>query len=124
MPSEHIGNIDTGQLPHDRAWVAFCLEWAAQYLKHVVGQPKGYQLEVIWHDHELASYPSLGVTWDGPHGPPREWLPKWEFALNALDEAIDWSAIEPAAIQAGLEAEAERLADEGDEDLDKDDEDE
>jgi hypothetical protein len=104
MPWESVGDVSTGEMPRDEAWIVTCLEWAADYLRFVVGEPDGYELGVMWHDHDLGSYPSLGVMWTNPAaGPPTDFLWRWEHALRRFDGSIDWSALKPERIERELE---------------------
>jgi hypothetical protein len=60
MSWESIGSTNTGQMPHDEAWILFSIGMAKQYILFVCGDPpEGSKLDVMWHDHELGSYPSL-----------------------------------------------------------------
>lgn len=103
MPHESIGSVNTGDMPNDRAWIVAALEWAAEYLKMVVEVPHGCKIEIIWSEHELGSYPSLGVTWEDPMSPPYGLLSRLEFALRRFDDAIDWSVLEPQATLDALD---------------------
>lgn len=65
MPIEDIGECDIGQMAWDRDWIVFQLEMGINYLKHVCGPPPpGCELEVMWHEHDLGEYPSIGLYWD------------------------------------------------------------
>ena len=57
--------------------------------------PDGYELGIIWHEHELGDYPTIGITWEGPFDAPWEYIRDAEKALTRFDEAVDWAAIEP-----------------------------
>lgn len=60
MTWESIGSTNTGQMPDDEAWILFSIGLAKQYVLFVCGDPpEGSKLGVMWHDHELGSYPSL-----------------------------------------------------------------
>ena len=62
MPWELIGGISIGQLPHDRDWTVATLDGAAEYLRFVVGECEGFEPGVMWHEHDLGDYPTLGVV--------------------------------------------------------------
>lgn len=63
MTWESIGSTNTGQMPDDEAWILFSIGLAKQYVLFVCGDPpEGSKLGVMWHDHELGSYPSLPVV--------------------------------------------------------------
>ncbi len=65
MPWESIGSVDTGEIPDDEAWILFCLGLAKNYVQFVCGLPPDEsKLEVMWSEHELVDYPSLGVWYD------------------------------------------------------------
>ena len=102
MPLESIGDVDTGQMPHDEEWILFAIQLAISYVEHVCGKPpRGCSLGVMWHDHELGSYPSMGLEWDpnlGAFEPPADYIQRCEIALEAFGEAVNWSVIEPDSI--------------------------
>jgi hypothetical protein len=114
---EEIGSLGEGQMPGERAWIAACQEFAMAYLQQVCGQPpKGYKLEVIWQDYEsltaMTQYPTIAVTWgEGMYGgtldAPWGYIEKCQVALEALEDALDWEAIEPANVQEQFSGEEE-----------------
>ena len=70
MPWESIGSVSTGQMPCDENWILLSLNLAKKYVEFVCGKaPSGSKLDIMWHDHELGSYPSLGGD-SGPIRPP------------------------------------------------------
>lgn len=92
MPWESIGSVDTGQLPGDSAWIDFCQDLAVRYIKFVCGEPaEGFSVGIMMHDHDLGSYPSIGV-WS-EFSPDFEYVHKCERALDALNEATDWESL-------------------------------
>ena len=101
MPWENIGDCGNGQLPHEREWIVFCLEMGIAYLRYVCGAPlPGCELGIMWHEHELSDYPSIGLLWEYPEQTdvPWEYVSRCETALRIFDEAISWSEIDPTTI--------------------------
>ncbi len=85
MPWESLGSCGSGDIG---------LRLAILYLAHVCGEPPpGCELDVMWHDHELGNYPTIGVCWD-PYvrtEAPWEYISHCEIALSIFDEAVDYS---------------------------------
>ncbi len=106
MPWEHVGSCGSGQLPGDRDWITLCYEMAILYLNFVVEEPPdGCELGIMWHEHDLGEYPSIGVHWEHPQSePPWRYIRKCEIALSKFDEAIEWFDISPDEIESDLEA--------------------
>ena len=89
MPWEEIGSVSTGEMPYDGDWIAWGLRFAKAYILLVCGEPPlGSELDVMPNDHELGSYPSLGVWSD--HAPPRDYVRRCERALEVFDGAVAW----------------------------------
>lgn len=89
MTWESIGSTNTGQMPDDEAWILFSIGLAKQYVLFVCGDPpEGSKLGVMWHDHELGSYPSLGVWTE--FDPPWDYINACERALEVFDESTEW----------------------------------
>jgi hypothetical protein len=89
MPWESIGTVNTGQMPHEEDWILFALGLAKSYVLWVCGPPpEGSSLDVMWHDHELGSYPSLGIWCEWAEA--SHYYTKAEGALFCFDQAIDW----------------------------------
>ena len=109
MPWENIGSCGTGQIPGDRKWIIQCYEMALSYLKFLMGDPpEGCEIGIMWHEHELGDYPSIGLHWEYPHtDAPWDLINKYETVLERFNEAIDWSAIEPDTIYEELELDDE-----------------
>jgi hypothetical protein len=77
-------------------WNIAELEIGICYIRHVCGDPpQGFELEVLWREHELGGYPMIGLSWNGPSDAPEEYISRAERALNRFNEAVEWSAIEP-----------------------------
>jgi hypothetical protein len=118
MPWCHIGDCGDGQLPHERDWIVQCMEWAIEYLRWVVPEPDGFELGVMWHEHELGDYPSIGVQWSGPWSePPEEFVQRCEQALRIFDDSIKWSSINPAKVLGDFEDAAENTKMDDEDDL-------
>lgn len=122
MSWESIGDTGTGQMPHDRGWILWSLELAKKYVWLVSGAPPpGSKLEVMWHEHELGEYPSLGV-WS-EYEPPWDYIHSCERALEVFNDAVAWSELKEHLYAADEEADEEDgedsdESDEGDEDED------
>src|SRR5262245_10321991 len=89
MPWESIGSVDTGEMPDDEEWILWCLQIARQYVLNVCGEaPEGCTVDVMWHEHELGDYPSLGVSSEDEE--PWEYIARCERALAVLNDAVSW----------------------------------
>ena len=94
MPSEHIGSC--GIFQGSGAWAVGELKLGICYILHACGEPpKGYELAIVWHEHELGDYPAIGISWEGPYDAPPEYIRDAERALSRFNEAVDWAAIDP-----------------------------
>lgn len=92
MSSENLGSVSTGSMPEDETWILFALNLAKSYLKFVCGNPPfGCEIEIQWHDHDLGSYPSLGVSSETYI--PEKYITAAENALLVFDKAICWSSL-------------------------------
>jgi len=92
MPWETIGSVNTGSLPEDGDWIRFSLGLAKRYVEFAAGvAPAGHRVGIMETDHELGPYPSLGVFWE--YDLDARYVGACERALEAFDDAIDWSAI-------------------------------
>ncbi len=107
MPWENVGSCGSGQLPNDRDWIIQCYELALSYLRFVMPPPPdGCELGIMWHEHELGDYPSIGLNWDFPQRDiPWNYVNKCETLLSRFDDAVDWSSIDPDAIYEELDSE-------------------
>lgn len=113
MTWESIGSTNTGQMPGDEAWILFSINLAKQYVLFVCGDPpEGGKLDVMWHDHELGSYPSLGVWTE--YDPPWEYINACERALEIFDESTEWYQL-----KQHWESSFEEVEEDGDEDDDE-----
>ena len=94
MPQESIGIC--GNQSERTDWNIAELEIGICYIKLACGDPPaGFELEVVWYEHELGDYPMIGLSWDGPSNAPWEYISRAERALNRLNDAVEWPAIEP-----------------------------
>jgi hypothetical protein len=94
MPSESIGTC--GYQSSESDWAKSQLALGICYIRQACGEPpQGYKLAIIWNEHELGSYPTIGIQWDGPFDPPWNYISKAAAALETFDEAVDWGAIQP-----------------------------
>lgn len=93
MPWESIGSVGNGQMPGERDWILFCYDLALSYLRFKCGEPPpGCELEVMWHEHDLGEYPSLGIY--SENEPPWQYIHRCEAELERFDNAIDWAKIQ------------------------------
>jgi hypothetical protein len=89
MPWESIGSTNTGEMPGDESWILWSLEVALQYVSLVCGEPTGgTRLKIMWHEHDLGTYPSLGVYYEGD--PPWDYINRCEAALTTLNNSVSW----------------------------------
>lgn len=92
MGWESIGSVDTGQIPGDLEWIDFCQDLAIRYIKFVCGDPPlGSTLGVMQNDHDLGSYPSIGV-WS-EFSPEFDYVNACERALDTFNSAIEWEKL-------------------------------
>ena len=92
MPWEHLGDVGTGELPYEREWVVFCHELALFYLRFACGPPPpGCELGIMWHEHELGEYPSIGIQYEQW---PEQYAGRCAATLERFDEAVSWGDIE------------------------------
>lgn len=113
MGWEYIGECIGSDSTDPPSWVSFCHEASIAYIKAILGDPPaGWTLGVQWHDHDLGSYPTIGVYSDLPLMEPWSYIQKAEALLEKFNESVDWTEIEPSAVLA---------EDDEDEDLDEDD---
>lgn len=65
--------------------------------------PTGVNIQVVYCDHELGSYPSLAVCWEDFGSEPSDYVRRAEAALREFDGAIDWYRIRPSRFAANTE---------------------
>ena len=89
MTWESIGSTSTGQMPEERSWILFSLRLAKIYVLHACGEPpEGCEIGVMWHEHELGSYPTLGISYEDET--PYDYIQSAERALEVFDDAVSW----------------------------------
>src|SRR5271165_2314507 len=94
VPRESIGAC--GCSPSIGSWAISELELGICYIRQACGEPpEGYELEVIWHEHDLGEYATIGVTWDGPYDAPWDYIQNAQDALNRFDQGVNWAEIVP-----------------------------
>src|SRR5258708_17941249 len=83
MPVEVIGEVGTPG--GETKWIEAQGKLAIQHLKQVCGDPPPeMDLEVVWQDHELGSYPVIALVYeDETTGPPTNYLSTCKTALTA-----------------------------------------
>lgn len=95
MGRESIGQCGCAQWP-DVRWITAELELAICYIRQACGEPPaGCELDILWHEHELGQYASVGLTWDGPAEAPWDYISRAEDALQRFDRAVKWSELHP-----------------------------
>jgi len=82
MPVEIIGEVGTPGAT--REWISAECERAIKHLIKVCGEPPmEMELEVLWQEHELGSYPTIVLSWeDGMRGAPWDYIERCEEALT------------------------------------------
>lgn len=98
---------------------------ALSYLKFILEEPpEGCQIDIMWHEHELGDFPSIGLFWNDPQvDPPWGYINRCTRSLEIFDEAIDWHAIDPEVVAEELSVLDEDKTNAEDNDFeDKDDE--
>lgn len=92
MSLENLGSVNTGSMPEDETWILFALNLAKTYVKFACGEPPfGCEIEIQWHDHDLGSYPSLGLSSNTYI--PEKYIAGAENALWIFNKAICWSSL-------------------------------
>jgi hypothetical protein len=95
MPSERIGDCGGAQYP-DKEWITAELDLGISYIRHACGEPPpGYQLDIVWHEHEVGEYAEIAITWDGFGDAPWDYIRRAENALSRFDDAVAWSELAP-----------------------------
>lgn len=92
MGWESIGSVDTGDIPNDLEWIDLCQDLAIRYIRFVCGEPPpGLTLGIMQNDHDLGSYPSIGV-WS-EFSPEFDYVNACEEALDIFNNAIEWNRL-------------------------------
>jgi hypothetical protein len=62
------------------------------YIRHACGEPPtGYELDILWHEHDLGEYATVGITWNGPYEAPWDYISRAEDVLERFNQAVSWS---------------------------------
>ena len=89
MPWESVGCVDTGEMPGDESWIRLAYRIAQKYVEFVCGQPpEGCKLGIMENEHELGSYPSLGIWYE--YLVPSDYIRHCERTFEVFEESIDW----------------------------------
>jgi hypothetical protein len=58
-----------------------------RHVKRICGDPPlEMELQILWQDHELGNYPTIGLVWDDPmRGTPWNYISRCEAALTAFE---------------------------------------
>jgi len=102
MPWENIGSCGTACAKWDRDWMVAQTELAVAYVRHVCGElPIGCEVDVMWHEHDIADYCTVGLCWEHEEceQPPWEYIQRAEIALRAFEDAVSWEAIHPEIVR-------------------------
>ena len=85
MPVEIIGEFGTPG--GNSAWLQAEGEMAITRIKKICGDPPPeMELEIVWQEHELGDYPSIGLVWNDPmRGTPWNYISRCEAALTAFE---------------------------------------
>ncbi len=99
MGWESIGECVGSDSSDPPEWVSFCHEASIAYIKAIIGDPPaGWELGIQWHDHDLGSYPTIGVYSDLPLMEPWGYINKAEVLLDKFNDAVSWTEIEPNSV--------------------------
>jgi hypothetical protein len=84
MSIEIIGEFGTPGA--DSEWLGAEGKLAIRHVKKICGDPPPeMELEIVWQEHELGDYPSIGLVWNDPmRGTPWNYISRCEAALTAL----------------------------------------
>ena len=86
MPVETIGEFGTEGAESE--WLEAQGELAIRRLKEHCGEPPPeMELEIVWKEHDLGSYPLICLTWeDDMRGAPWKYIARCEAALSAWED--------------------------------------
>lgn len=89
--SESIGQL--GSTP----WAHVFAVW---YIPQILGEPpEGCELAVLWHDHEVGSYSTMGIRWDLCENPdpPSDYIQRCEKLIDLLEEQglLNFEVLDP-----------------------------
>lgn len=95
MPQASIGDCGIGQYPN-KAWITMELQLGICFIRHSCGVlPPGYELGILWHEHDSGEDATIGVSWDDDRDAPWDYISKAERALSRFDAAVTWSELYP-----------------------------
>ena len=105
MAWENIGECGDASAS-DRDWMVLQTQLAIDYITHVCGElPAGCELDLMWHEHELADYVSVGISWEPPEAsePPWDYIVRAQATLRVFNDAVDWRSLEPALVRESVD---------------------
>lgn len=80
----------------DKDWIVAELELGICFTRHACGEPpEGYELDILWHGHDVGEYATIGIIWDDAGDTPWDYIRRAERALARFHEAVSWSELEP-----------------------------
>jgi hypothetical protein len=85
VPTEIIGEFGTPGANSE--WLEAEGQLAIRHVKKICGDPPPeMKLEIVWQEHELGNYPTIGLVWDDPMcGTPWNYISRCEAALTAFE---------------------------------------
>ena len=85
MPTEIIGEFGTPGANSE--WLEAEGQLAIRNVTRICGDPPpGMELEIVWQEHELGNYPTIGLVWDDPmRVTPWNYISRCEAALTAFE---------------------------------------
>ena len=95
MPSELIGecgDVDAA----DRERMVAEVDLGCKYVVLVCGEPPaGCKVGLMWHEHDLGSYATVGLCWNPSvrSDAPWEYISRAETAIFRFSTAVDWRPI-------------------------------
>lgn len=94
MPIEIIGEFGTPGA--ETEWLQAQGTLLIRHLQKICGNaPPEMELEIVWQEHDLGTYPTIGLTWeDGMRGAPWPYISRCQEALAAYEDGEEpphWS---------------------------------
>jgi hypothetical protein len=97
MPWEIIGDCGPAG---SASWMRLHRVWGIAYIKEVCGEPpEGCEVDEMWEDTDYGPAATIGLCWHRIDGAPWDYINKAIVALQAMDDAIDWSKLDPEEVQ-------------------------
>jgi hypothetical protein len=89
VPWEHVGECGSAQ--SDPIEAAREVRRGVRFLRRACGSaPPACKVEVMWHEHDLGEYPTVGVFWGPPATePPWAYISLCETALERFNSGED-----------------------------------